>query len=753
MIWCRSFKGSERAHIQSHSKHLKGYYGHRFITEQEEWPPGQPKHFTSLTLIHYKDGHTEREVIAIRKAACNTHIDDIMSPAGLQDVSSEQSQVKTSKDIKEIFTHGEDSHEPRSILIEGAPGIGKTFLSKEIAFQWANGSLLMTKILLFLIFLRDPLVRIISNLKDLVKYYYQHENSETVATSCAEYLLQSDGEHVVFVLDGYDEYPENLRQNGFIFDIVQRKKLPSCHLVVTSRPHASAHLRKNFNRYIEILGFTKEDRKKYIEESLQKKQDVDKLVEYLDSHLTINSLCFIPFNMTVLLWLCKGGISLPNGSTELYNYFICYTIRHHLRKEGIVLHDNFKDLHSLEHPYKEVIQQLSCLSYKALDNNQLTFTFDEIKKECPQIDQIPGALNCFGLLQAVQHFGIQTTITLNFVHFSVQEFLAAYHITCLTHHKEFCALKEKFMSKFYANTFTIYVGMTKGHRPAFKQYLNGSGDWTAYMYGIIGRLFPLNMYNSGVAINPGLLKNGRTCFRIFRCFYEADDKALCRAIEAEYLGTTISISEPLPPSDVECLGLFLGSRDKWESFTFNAHCIDDVRFRILHQLLTNKIKPTCICKLHIGYGSRSNSTGKILTQSSSCLITEIAKSCKTEVLEVLTPVLLLKDVVSLKDRLTRLKFCVEENQTEFQTFMPILLDDNGILEELELCGKNQLNEDMVEALAVALKYNSVLKVLYIPGTYCSTDSVKKIKLDLESENRKVNVSTKRISVRQAWRRK
>ena len=52
---------------------------------------------------------------------------------------------------------------------------------------------------------------------------------------------------------------------------------------------------------------------------------------------------------------------------------------------------------------------------------------------------------------------------------------------------------------------------------------------------------------------------------------------------------------------------------------------------------------------------------------------------------------------------------------------------------------------MVEALKVALKCNTVLKILCIPGTYISSNSVKKIKLDLENENRKVEVSTKRIA--------
>ena len=54
---------------------------------------------------------------------------------------------------------------------------------------------------------------------------------------------------------------------------------------------------------------------------------------------------------------------------------------------------------------------------------------DEIKAAYLQIDEVPEALNGFGLLQAVQHFGVKKTTTMNFAHLSLQQFLAAYYIS------------------------------------------------------------------------------------------------------------------------------------------------------------------------------------------------------------------------------------------------------------------------------------------------------------------------------------
>ena len=162
-----------------------------------------------------------------------------------------------------------------------------------------------------------------------------------------------------------------------------------------------------------------------------------------------------------------------------------------------------------------------------------------MKAVCPQIDEIPGAINCFGLLQAVQYPGImKMTTMLSFIHFSLQEFLAAYHVSCLPYHKELSVLKEKFMSDVHANMFSIYVGITKGMRAAFKEYLRcDTFEESEQLVFELPRSEPLGTsreLESGVAISNDFFQDKHKCLRLFKCFHEAGDNYICTRLSRAF---------------------------------------------------------------------------------------------------------------------------------------------------------------------------------------------------------------------------
>ena len=330
----------------------------------------------------------------------------------------------------------------RSILVEGLPGVGKSILLKHIAYLWSKDELLTNTHFLLLLELRHPSVQQLDSLDTLVQHFYRHDRQASQVTPC---ITQNGGKSVTILLDGYDELPPDLRQNSFIVDLLQHKVLPACAIVVSSRPHASTHLCENIVYQVEILDFSEEDQQHFIEHSLKDQpHKTSDLNQYLKCHLTIRNLCFIPFNMTILLYLYKNKDEkpLPTNSTGLYNLFICLTICRHLAKSGNKLQDEIEDLDSLPKCYKKIINQLSKFAFKALSKNQLVFTLVEVKKECPNIET---AINGFGLLQAVEYFGrTAKSLSFNFIHFSIQEFLAVRHVISLPSNIEFSILQENF---------------------------------------------------------------------------------------------------------------------------------------------------------------------------------------------------------------------------------------------------------------------------------------------------------------------
>ena len=204
--------------VQVATGHLREYYiKRRYKGDLDDWPPYHPKHYTPLTIIHHEGRHTEFEIAAVAQELSSDRI--------IENKEAYIDYDRTIKNINDLFTpyEGATSH-PYRILIEGAPGVGKTILSKEIAFQWANHNLLNSKKLLLLLFMRDPLVKFITDVMTLVKYFYQNDS---LGSKVADWLVETDGKHLTVVLDGYDEVSEDNRSH-YIKDIINRKWLTKC---------------------------------------------------------------------------------------------------------------------------------------------------------------------------------------------------------------------------------------------------------------------------------------------------------------------------------------------------------------------------------------------------------------------------------------------------------------------------------------------------------------------------------------------
>lgn len=536
---------------------LQLYYKKSRLTPQkDDWPPDQPTSIVNVALIHYKKcSRTQQEMIEISKRF-------EQGANAVDNLASSHSRV--TKDIKKIFTPDPTdnaeticmsfSDSPRRILIEGAPGIGKTILAKEIVYQWANGDLLTECDLVFLVYLRDPRAHKMKSIKDLLNLY----TSEKKAAEIKNHLENCRGQNIGFIFDGFDELPASLQKTSYATKIIEGEEMIAHRsiVVVTSRPTATLFLHRVVDRRIEVLGFAKEERDRYImlslDDSPTKKQELE---NYLKCHPIIDSFCFVPLHLAVLLFLFQMKC-LPETLTEMNEFFVVHTIYRQLNKLSSSVEHVINKLTDLPKKMYIFVQKLSKLAYYGLQYNQLVFSYDQIKKVCPEIDDMPGALNGFGLLQAVQHYiprGAGRTTSLNFLHFTMQEYLASLHVSTLSTEQQLILMKTTFWERQFNFMWMMYVGIVGINSPAFVSFLNTYG--TALSSDITDSD---NTCKDNLRLSVGILSDKRKRLHLFQCYMEAKSNKIPEIISSIFSRGIVQLAGiTLLPHHVSSLIIFM----------------------------------------------------------------------------------------------------------------------------------------------------------------------------------------------------
>ena len=345
----------------------------------------------------------------------------------------------------------------RKILVVGRPGIGKTMFSTKILRDWASDTLFnktqksQTDFkVAFLVKLRMFNSRNKElNLRELL----DHSEYSTALSEEIWNYIRHNPKRVLVIFDGFDEYSyrteiskddvpyrnneeDKMPVHFLLKKIVTGKILTGATVLTTTRPNAVSCVRSlNFNRAVEILGFTTEQVNDYVRKFTKLEDKAETIRQHITSNLNLLAFCYIPVNCFIICsclleLLVNTSLTslhyLPTRLTEIYS--IAIKMFYFSYDDGQYRHNKTEGEQFFLKPFKElppsvqkVFTSLGKIAFDGIKQGRLVF-------ESVQVTELESNGLFHRLPDSRDDPLEEGKDQYCFLHLTIQEFLAAKYL-------------------------------------------------------------------------------------------------------------------------------------------------------------------------------------------------------------------------------------------------------------------------------------------------------------------------------------
>ena len=503
------------------------------------------------------------------------------STSGMVNYMKEKEE-KVPVDIKDIFSIEHNSS--KFILLEGAPGSGKTTVLRYITQKWACGELFQQYTLVVLVQLRDIRVQEAKSIADILPFEYEKNQKINSILSKKQY------KGLLLLLDGWDELPIEMQTRSLFLNflkIPQKYSLLEASVVVSSRPIASASLQMLATTRLEILGFTPEQIFMYVTKSLPEEKAEDLSLAIRTDPLLLGN-CYLPLNLAIITHTYKCmGHDLPETYCRIIMELALSCVYRHIKKHTpygylYVTLNSFDDLQDQDKNHFEMLCKdayISMFDTKTILVNK------------------GSAIPTFGLLQSIQSFIVRGKRTQHyFLHLSLHELCAAWYLLRLEPNKSIAILRDFLQGDYTSATkegvlkfFSALGGWdSKETKQLFDQHAHKvivsdfDRDWHDYFVECFDKrtFYETMTYQSDITL-------------FIQYIYEAHNAELCESLPSVL---RIFPSFPLFRNDIIALR-FLLSNKKMDKLLIQNDCFSAEYLKVIEPAL----KRNAPRELHIAY--------------------------------------------------------------------------------------------------------------------------------------------------------
>ena len=475
---------------------------------------------------------------------------------------------------------------PFLLLIEGAQGMGKTAICKEIAYQWTKHRGLDGQFT-FLICLNEINPAYIRSFRAFLEYLCSENQPGTIKALLGNLhsnLHSNRGDKVMVIIDGYENLfaQQKYSVDSFIHKIINREisVLQQCDLVISSCHTASVKLYNCNNcTRIELLGFTEEAKQQYIDNALDHTQEnTDELMAYLKEHSSLNSLCYYPLCLKEMVYLFQqskfSNSKLLTSEAEVIDRItnrMVLSLSDSKKMDCLPLTTAFKDM-SKELQF--TLKTIGKLAFYSLQTKDYTFKLSDIDRGINSVDVEKCCSNGLGFLKVINFFD-NTDINqmlFTFLHFVLQEFLAAFYLSTLSQNNCIEIYKQTFWKSEYINVWAYYCDITRDNN-IIKKMVLGSWQWLGFQ-----------------KLPDNILQDKMSCLYLVHCFTESPDNEIYQEVKSKVIcdDTTLDLSSyNFSEEDFHKVVLYLSHSkvQQWINLDLSYCYIDDNKLACFFQKL------------------------------------------------------------------------------------------------------------------------------------------------------------------------
>ena len=341
-----------------------------------------------------------------------------------------------------------DDHH-KNLLVVGRPGIGKTSLTTNMLRLWAKGEAFNVFDVVFLVKFRRFNGSAELSLRELLT---RAETVQKLDDSVWEFV-QNKSSKVLLIFDGLDEYSRKKKINtqedyennakekmpvSVLYNkLVAGKLLRGASILTTTRPTAVKYVAHvDFQRTVEILGFTSENVEEYVEKFTRGSPGAkEKMWGHIKSNINLFSLSYIPVNCFLIchcllqIILSESSQAPPTKMTDIYKMTVKMLFFKHNREgfseeelEELESTHMYEPFEKFPQEFQNILNSLGEIAFKGIEEERLLFESSEVTglEDCGLLHKLPDLKpNALGDPPKPQFC---------FTHLTVQEFFAAKHL-------------------------------------------------------------------------------------------------------------------------------------------------------------------------------------------------------------------------------------------------------------------------------------------------------------------------------------